>query len=144
VILSDTDWVALTLWAEARAEPIEGQIGVANVIRNRVKSGRWGRTYESVCLAPKQFSCWIPEGGKANYDALQVLKRSVELGGDIKDRALRTCYWVASGCVDGSMPENVSGACHYHAITMASLPKWAVGHVPVARLGHHAFYAGIA
>lgn len=141
--LSDTDWVALTLWGEARSEPIEGIIGVANVIRNRVRSGRWGRSYEAVCLAPKQFSCWIPEGGKANYDALQLMKKAIELNGIPQDSLLRTAYWVASGCVDGSMPENVSGAQYYHALSMKALPAWAVGHVPVARIGHQAFYVGI-
>ena len=141
--LSDTDWLALTLWAEARSEPVEGQIAVANVIRNRVKAGRWGRSYEAVCLAPKQFSCWIPEGGKANYDALQTMKRAIELNGIPQDKLLKTAYWIASGCVDGSMPENVNGACHYHALSVKALPDWALGHVPVARIGRHVFYVGI-
>lgn len=139
--LSDVDWLALTLWAESRSEPIEGQIAVANVIRNRVQSGRWGRSYETVCLAPWQFSCWIPEGGKANYDALQLLKRSVELGGDVQDRKLKTCYWIAAGCLGGEMPENTSGSQHYHTTTV--VPKWSIGHVPVHRYGSHVFYVGI-
>ena len=141
--LSDTDLVALTLWGEARNEPIAGQCAVAAVIRNRVRDGRWGHTYESVVFAPWQFSCWRPEGGKANYQALQTLKRSIELNGVPPDRALKTCYWIASGCVDGSMPENVNGACHYHALSVKALPDWALGHVPVARIGRHVFYVGI-
>ena len=140
--LSDTDLVALTLWGEARNEPIAGQCAVAAVIRNRVRDGRWGHTYESVVFAPWQFSCWRPEGGKANYQALQTLKRSIELNGVPPDRALKTCYWIASGCVDGSMPDETAKATHYF-VTASAIPKWAINQVPVKVIGAHSFFAGI-
>ena len=63
--LSDTHTVALTLYAEARGEPIEGRIAVANVIRNRVRlqKARYGFSPKQVCLKAHQFSCWLPDGG---------------------------------------------------------------------------------
>ena len=42
--LDDAQVIALTLYGEARGEGVEGRIAVANVIRNRLTSGRWGET----------------------------------------------------------------------------------------------------
>lgn len=137
--LSDTDWLALTLWGEARSESIAGQCAVASVIRNRLRDGRWGRSYETVVLAPKQFSCWMPEGGKANYDALQLLKQQIVLNGIPNDRFLKTAYWIASGCVDGVMPNEIQNATHYY-VTNSPTPKWAVNVVPVKVIGAHSFF----
>ena len=60
--MTDLEALTLTLYGEARGEPIEGLIGVAMVIRNRVRDKYRGAVnYEEVCLAPAQFSCWIEE-----------------------------------------------------------------------------------
>ena len=50
-------WVfAKTIWAEARGEPLEGQIAVANVIINRARQGGWwGDEVAKVCRKPKHF-----------------------------------------------------------------------------------------
>lgn len=140
--LSDTDWLALTLYGEVRSEPIAGQCAVAAVIRNRVRDGRWGHSYEAVVCAPWQFSCWRKEGGAANYQAVQLMKQSIQLNGIPKDRSLLTCYWIASGCVDGVMPSEVGTATHYF-VTSSPVPKWAINQVPVKVIGHHSFFAGI-
>ncbi len=49
-----------TVYGEAGGESAEGQEAVANVIRNRVLSGRYGQGYEDVITAPRQFSVWNP------------------------------------------------------------------------------------
>lgn len=41
---------------EAGNESYEGKLAVANVVLNRVKSGKWGNSITSVVYAPKQFS----------------------------------------------------------------------------------------
>ena len=41
---------------EAGSESYEGKLAVANVVLNRVKSGKWGSSIISVIYAPKQFS----------------------------------------------------------------------------------------
>ena len=56
--LSDLEVTLVTLFGEARGEPVEGLIAVGSVIRNRVKAARFGSTYRAVCLARWQFSCW--------------------------------------------------------------------------------------
>ncbi|CAG0903292.1 unnamed protein product [Darwinula stevensoni] len=53
--------VKKTIYAEARGEPLEGQIWVAWVIRNRADANRsyWGGSrLDDVCKKPGQFECW--------------------------------------------------------------------------------------
>lgn len=50
-----------TVYAEARGEPREGQIAVANVIINRALANKsyWGgSSIAGVCRQPYQFECW--------------------------------------------------------------------------------------
>lgn len=51
----DDTLVAVTMWKEARGEPVMGQLAVGCVIMNRVK--RVG-SVAKVVLRPYQFSCW--------------------------------------------------------------------------------------
>ena len=141
--LTPMDYVALTIYGEARGEPIEGKIAVANVLRNRRRSGRWGTSYASVCLAPLQFSCWTPKGGAENYATLSELADRLGYAGTPDDPVVRECYGVAAG-LEAWIRDNVAGATHYHVATMRTVPKWAAGRDPVARIGDHLFYAGIA
>ena len=45
-----------TIMGEAAGEPLEAQVAVAEVIRNRAKLRN--QSVEAVCLAPRQFSFW--------------------------------------------------------------------------------------
>lgn len=141
--MTDADFLALTCWGEGRSEPIEGRIAIACVIRNRLKTGRWGATYESVCLAPWQFSCWHADGGVANYHALLTLKAAIEDGHPISDALFLESRWIADGIVAGVVLDRVKHAQHYHVVDMQPVPTWARGQVPVVTIGRHAFYAGI-
>jgi hypothetical protein len=53
---TDLDWLALCLCTESN-RPEEWPC-IAQVIENRLKSGRWGKTYTSVVLARSQFSAF--------------------------------------------------------------------------------------
>lgn len=146
--LSDPQILTLTLYGEARGEPIEGQIAVACVIRNRVQTGRWGASYAKVCLAPWQFSCWRREGGAANHEtvmaAAEMLARSTSLP---DDAPLRQCAWVAQGVIGHWVIDTVKDATHYYSpegmVPRGSVPRWAVGVTPVAQVGRHLFFAGV-
>lgn len=146
--LTDPQLVTLTIYGEARGEPIEGQIAVGCVIRNRVHVGRWGASYAKVCLAPWQFSCWRPEAGQANYEtvvaAAEMLARSTTLP---DDELLRQAAWVAQGVIGHWLIDTVRDATHYYAPDAmqprGSVPRWAVGLVPVAKKGRHLFFAGV-
>lgn len=144
--LTDPQLLTITIFGEARGEPIEGQIAVACVIRNRVQIGRWGASYAKVCLAPWQFSCWRPEGGRENYEtvvaAAEMLARSTTLP---DDTLLRQCAWVSQGVIGHWILDTVTDATHYvtTALYETSPPKWAANQQPVCRVGSHVFFAGV-
>ena len=55
--------IADTLYMEARSEGERGQRAVATVIYNRAHGK--AENMESVCLKPKQFSCWNGKASKS-------------------------------------------------------------------------------
>jgi len=58
-ISQNVEYMARTLWGEARGESEEGQVAVGHVIKNRVEKKTWyGKTIKDVCLKKWQFSCW--------------------------------------------------------------------------------------
>ncbi len=141
--LTALDIFSLTIYGEARNQPVEGKIAVANVIRNRVRTSHWGAGYDAVCLAPHQFSCWQRVGGAVNYEALRALHLQIEQGQRPVDPALTECYAVAQETMSGRLQDNVRGATHYF-VTKSLTPLWAVGHAPVCTVGDHVFFAQIA
>ena len=141
--LTDHHALALTLYGESRSGPIEGRVSVASVIRNRLKTGRWGDTYRSVCLAPWQFSCWKPQGGKENYETVQNIGKKLVDGETPDDQALRECLWIAHGMIGEWIQDNVRKATHYHAKSMNPKPYWARDREPIAECCGHLFYVGI-
>jgi hypothetical protein len=54
----DRDLIIRTVIGEAASQGPLGQFAVAHVIRNRLESGRYGKTGADVVLAPKQFEPW--------------------------------------------------------------------------------------
>lgn len=139
--LADEAILGLTLFGEARGEPIEGIIAVGHVIRNRSKDSkkRWPDSLRGVCLQKHQFSCWAEGGGKANHDAVIAAAQSL-LVKDAPSELLEQCAWVALGIANGALLDNSKGANHYHTIQMRPRPSWAQAHVPVLQKGNHVFY----
>jgi len=83
--------------AEAGSEDIVGQIMVANVILNRVKTGRWGDSIQDVVFAEGQFSP-VEYGGYWAATPTSEVKEACEralLGEDYSDGAL---YFCSGGC----------------------------------------------
>lgn len=139
--LTPEQTVAMTIWAEARAEVIEGQVAVGCVIRNRVLlPKRFDDTWKKVCLARWQFSCWIPQGGEQNY---QMLMARCEAGLRGQQPWPAQAMWIAQGVISGALSDRVSGATHYFASWLKPPPKWAIGVEPVAVIGVHRFYRGV-
>ncbi len=139
--LPDEAIYGLTLFGEARGEPIEGLIGVACTIRNRVRDAkaRWGKDYRAVCLQKAQFSCWAPVGGPANHQTV-LDAATVLLTHATAPPELEQCAWVALGVSRGAVLDIVKGANHYHAISMKPRPSWAQSFVPLTQKGAHVFY----
>jgi N-acetylmuramoyl-L-alanine amidase len=148
--LTDHDVMALTLWAEARGEPIEGRIGIACVIRNRVnadlgsdhKPDWWGEGYTGVCRAPWQFSCWN-QGDDLNHQRLINVATMIVQGTPPPDPILRECYWIAEGVMSGTICDRVGKSTHYHATYLNPPPAWTKGATLVCRVGSHLFFSGV-
>lgn len=140
--LTDEDALALTLWGEARGEPLNGQAAVGTVVRNRVKDPRWPDTYKGVCLQPKQFSCWNP-GHDPNSQAVRVIAESL-LANEPPDPVFRQCQWVATGIIYDYVLDPIHGATQYltESVYRLATPTWARGMRETARIGAHVFLAG--
>lgn len=103
--LSDLEVLTLTIHGEARGEPIEGQIAVACVIRNRVNKLN---TFKGICLAPKQFSCW--NQNDPNRPILEEIAQKMVAG---QPTGLDQELWVARGIINDSIRDNTNNAKDY-------------------------------
>lgn len=127
--LIDQDALAVvTIRLEADGEPYAGKVGVAEVIRNRMR-----RLYSSdgtvsgTVLRRLQFSCWNAADPRraqmCNAYEAAPLSRAAR---DAWDESAHTAL--------------VSGATLYHAATMDPYPDWASRAKFVVQLGGHRFY----
>lgn len=135
--LSDAQLLALCLYGEARGESAEGKIAVGSVILERARRGGWyGRTIRDVILKPYQFSCFLKTD--PNYPKL------VRIAQQWDDRmaanaALRDCFRIAQGLLNGDIDRSPEGATHYH--TKGVDPAWDDRMRFVAAIGNHDFFA---
>ena len=94
-----TDYIIRTIAAESSGNPEESQ-GIANVIMNRINSGRFGPTPEHVLFSKNQFEPWSNKS-LANYP-LKIKPDS--------DR-----YQAAAGALDAALQgeDNTGGATYF-------------------------------
>ena len=137
--LSETALLALTLIGEAFNQSIEGQVAVANVIKNRVRY--WRKSYQDIILQHYdtifQFTCWV-DRGKWLFD---IWKGTAELSNYERD-VLRQIFYVSEGVVGGRVLSNVGKADHYYALKWMKLnmpPRWAKSMKKVGTIGDLAF-----
>jgi hypothetical protein len=147
--LSPVQRVALTAWAEARARfedgrwqrnPQQAMADIVNVIDNRARDPRWRRLgHAGVCYYPFAFSCWWPNGGRRNFDALIGTAR-ILLAGDDVGPVLGDCLALAAIAVDGRFEDSLQLATHYHALWIPA-PSWArpPAVMTAERYGHRFF-----
>lgn len=120
---AEFDCLARNIYFEARGESRLGKLGVAQITHNRVRSGRWGRTFCDVVYARRQFS-WTND----------LSRLQLPHGPD----------WTASraAALDytrGARVTRLKSANHYHARSVN--PRWAHTMQARARVGAHIFYA---
>jgi hypothetical protein len=150
--LSPVQRVALTAWAEARSRfeggrwirnPQHAMADIVNVIDNRARDPRWRRLgHAGVCYYPWAFSCWWPNGGRKNFDALIGTAQQLLAGEDVGP-VLGDCLALAAIAVDGRFIDGLQSATHYHA-TWLSAPSWTrpPAVLTAERYGHR-FFAGV-
>lgn len=145
--LPDDAILGLTLYGEARGEPIEGIIAVGCVIRNRVRAdlkgdGKpdwWGEGFRQVCLKPFQFSVWNVKEPDANHQTVMDAA-ALLIAQQPAPPLLEQCAWVALGISRGAILDTVKGANHYHTVALKPRPAWAQSFAPVMQKGQHVFY----
>jgi spore germination cell wall hydrolase CwlJ-like protein len=115
--------VAITILAEARSEGDRGMGAVAAVIAQRAIDRK--QTWEKVCLAKWQFSCW---NGKKISDLDHLL--------DVPQAEMAIYLAKNMHRIDRS---KIGNANHYYADYIKA-PYWAKGEKPVAKIGRHIFY----
>lgn len=116
--------IAITILAEARGEGTEGMAAVAAVIAQRSIERK--QTFQKVCLAKYQFSCW---NGKSIEDLSHLLSIPQAKAAKHFARNIKR--------IDRNI---VNNANHYHATWMKKKPYWAKNKKPVKIIGQHAFY----
>ena len=115
--------VAITILAEARGEGDSGMGAVAAVIAQRAIDRK--QTWQKVCLAKWQFSCW---NGKKISDLDHLL--------DVPQAEMAIYLAKNMHRIDRS---KIGNANHYYADYIKA-PYWAKGEKPVKKIGHHIFY----
>jgi spore germination cell wall hydrolase CwlJ-like protein len=123
-------WLCLSeaLYFEARGETVKGQFAVAEVIMNRVKSGRFPDTLCGV----------IHQGTGQRYQCQFTYTCDGRAEVISEKEAFERVSKVARMTIDGRVPELTNGATHYH--TTAVRPGWARVYTRTARIGDHLFY----
>jgi spore germination cell wall hydrolase CwlJ-like protein len=126
----DADWRCLSeaLYFEARGESVKGQFAVAEVIRNRVSSGRFPNTLCGV----------INQGTGRKYQCQFTYTCDGASETILEPLAFERVSKVARAVIDGRSGNLTNGATHYH--TTSVRPKWSRVYTKTADIGVHRFY----
>jgi len=126
----DEEWACLTeaLYFEARGESVKGQFAVAEVILNRVSSGRFPNT---VCAVVNQgtgrkYQCQFTYTCDGHKEVVREPKAYVQVGK------------VAQLMINGAPRALTDNATYYH--TKAVRPNWSRKFARTTTIGVHHFY----
>lgn len=125
--------LSLNIYQEARGEPLSGQVAVANVVKNRVKSKYYPNTYCEVVQQRRgkicQFS-WYCDG----LNDHPVFKNRET----VKARAFQRAVEISLKIMDNIIIDNTEGSTHFHADRVE--PYWSKNLVKTVHYGGHIFY----
>ena len=132
--MTDLEALTLTLWGEARGEPIEGKLAVAAVIRNRVLRGAPVATYVSICTAKAQFSAWTEE-------VAQMKQAAADFESGHLSASLELCEEIARATIAGLLLDPTDGDLNYITRDLYdhTTPVWAKGK-PIKQFGNQVFF----
>lgn len=127
--------LALNIYHEARGEPESGQLAVATVTMNRVKSEKYP---DDVCRVVYQrgwsskLQRFISAFSWTDYDSVsQVIPKENE--------AWRNAYAIAEKVYrENQISDKTKDALFYHANYVT--PAWASEKTKIAKIGRHIFY----
>lgn len=119
---AEIECLATNIYFEALTESEAGQVAVANVTMNRVKSKHFPNSVCEVVWEPKQFS-WTHDG-KSDTPA--------------DKKAYEEVYEIAKAVYYGNIVDITEGATFYHADYVN--PSWNKVMERVAKIDRHIFY----
>ena len=123
--------LAAAIFFEARDQPIQGQMAVADVVMNRVESPRWPDEICAVVFQPSQFS-FTHDGKSDSYR---------KYTSNVGDRqAIDVAEEIAKSVIKGARLGLTS--THYHATYVS--PYWRKQYHLDGRIGDHVFYTAPA
>tara|TARA_R100001510_G_C7597376_1_gene165066 strand:+ start:376 stop:795 length:420 start_codon:yes stop_codon:yes gene_type:complete len=127
--------LAMNVYWEARSQSTAGQIGVAQVVINRVNDKRFpDNVCDVVTQGVKHAGTDIPVKHQCHFswhcDGLS--------DNPTDDSAWAKALVVAVTVYDGKTIDMLDGATHYHATSVN--PDWAVTKTRTTRIDNHIFY----
>jgi spore germination cell wall hydrolase CwlJ-like protein len=124
----DAEWQCLTeaIYFEARGESLRGQVGVAEVILNRVDSGLYPRSVCGVVRQRGSGGCQFSYVCDGRTDRMREAAPA-----DLAGR-------IARAMLDGAPRLLTDGATSFHARSVR--PSWSRRYVQTAAIGAHVFY----
>ncbi len=123
------DCLALNIYHEARGEPLDGRVAVAQVVMNRVNDPEF----------PGQVCAVVRQGGVRSRDRCQFSWWCDGRGDRPDDLAAWTgSKDLARRILAGSVDDPTGGALWYHADHVT--PNWDMDIVRQAKIGRHVFY----
>jgi spore germination cell wall hydrolase CwlJ-like protein len=126
--VADQACLATTVYLEARSEPINGQLAVAEVALRRRDRGRWGDTVCKVVTAPHQFSTTTTPGS-FEITNLEAFNKAWQIAG------MSLHNWQLPVAERRMVVPRAD-----HFATTAISPAWSHNR-PSVTIGEHAFYA---
>jgi spore germination cell wall hydrolase CwlJ-like protein len=122
---AEQECLANAVYFEARGEPLQGQLAVAEVVMNRAASGRFPTSLCGVVVQRAQFS-FVHRGRMPRAD------RASE--------AWRRAVGIARVAVERKAPRQVPATCLWYHANYVS-PSWGRRLAQSARIGLHIFYS---
>ena len=141
--------LAANSYFEARGEPFDGKIAVAQVVINRVKSNKYPNSLCKVITEGPVKESWktrkdptLPVEERKYYPIRDRCQFSWYCDGK-SDKTPDSTAWekallISYGVYHGNLDDFVEGATHYHASYV--LPEWADTKTKVVQIGEHIFY----
>ena len=119
----DLTCLALSVYHEARNQPLQGQLAVAHVVLNRLEESRRPATICGIVYKSGEFS-WT------HFDSARQQPTD--------ETAWEIARAVAEAALAAPDDDPVGGSTFFHAVWVS--PSWASAMVRVARIGDHVFY----
>jgi N-acetylmuramoyl-L-alanine amidase len=128
-VLPELVCLALAVYHEARSEPFDGQVAVAEVVMNRAASARYP---DNICDV-------VTQGGTVRNRCQFSYYCDGKPETPHNRRAWRRSVAIAKLMQNGVISGNVRDATHYHAVY--AKPYWRAHFHRVALIGRHVFYS---